>query len=131
MSEIPIIKPIKLKEYHVKHSKYEMVGPLPTRSILLGPSGVGKGILLQNMVLDIYRNLFARIYIFSPSIDVDFQTWKPVKDFIEKEMKIKHTDEEPIYFSEYDPEALGKIIDNQKRVTEYQKNKTIKDCFKY
>ncbi len=121
MEQIPDIKPIKLKEYNVKQSKYNMVGRLPVRQIVLGPSGSGKGIYIQNVIMDIYKNLFARIYIFSPSIEVDYQTWKPVKDYIEKEMGVTHTDEEPIYFSEYDPEALSKIINIQRKMCEYQK----------
>ena len=64
MQNIPKIHPIKVKEYENKQSKYEMVPKLPVRSIILGPSGSGKTILLQNMVLDIYRDCFNRIYIF-------------------------------------------------------------------
>ena len=44
-NEIPIIKPINIKQFETKQSKYKMVGSLPTRSILLGPSGAGKGVL--------------------------------------------------------------------------------------
>ena len=121
--ETPSIKPIRTKEYDVPKSKYPQVGSLPTRSILLGPSGSGKSILLQNMILDIYKGLFKRIYIFSPSIDVDFQTWQPVKSHIEKDLKIRETDEEKLYFSEYNPEALENIIDTQKKVTEFQKTR--------
>ena len=73
------------------------------------------------MILDIYKGLFQRIYIFSPSIDVDFQTWQPVKTHIEKDLKIKDTEEEPIYFSEYNSEALEKIISTQRKITESQK----------
>ena len=40
------------------------------------------------MILDIYKGLFQRIYIFPPSIDVDFQAWQPVKTYIEKDLKI-------------------------------------------
>jgi hypothetical protein len=123
MEKVPDIKPIKLKEYNVKQSKYNMVGRIPIRQIILGPSGCGKGIYIQNEILDIYKNLFVRIYIFSPSIEVDFQTWKPIKDYIEKEMGVKHTEEEPIYFSEYNPEALDKIINTQRKVTEHQKKR--------
>ena len=36
------------------------------------------------------------IYRFSPSIDVDM-TWEPVKKYIEHEMKIKHTEKEPLF----------------------------------
>jgi ABC-type transporter Mla maintaining outer membrane lipid asymmetry ATPase subunit MlaF len=60
-----------------------MVPKLPCRSILVGPSGSGKSVLLTNLILDIYRGCFSRIYIFSPSIDVD-STWLPVKKYIEK-----------------------------------------------
>jgi DNA replication protein DnaC len=64
----PVIEPIKITEYEVKQSKYEIVPKLPCRSILLGPSGSGKTILLQNLILNIYRGCFERIYIFSPSV---------------------------------------------------------------
>ena len=83
------------------------------------------------MILDIYKGLFQRIYIFSPSIDVDFQTWQPVKTRIEKDLKIKETEKEPIYFSEYNSEALEKIIDTQRKITEYQKNKNITSYIRY
>ena len=48
-------------------------------------------------------------------------TWEPVKDYIQKQMKVKHTDEEPIYFSEYDPEALENIINTQHKIITYMK----------
>ena len=128
MNKIPSIKPIALKEFDTKQSKYDIVPKIPFRSVILGPSGSGKTILLQNMILDLYRDCFSRIYIFSPSIDVD-TTWLPVKKYIESEMKVKHTDEEPIYFSHYDPEALHKIIDTQHKVIDYMKKKNIKKLF--
>ena len=56
----------------------------------------------------------------SPSIDVD-TTWDPVKKYITKVMKVKHTDEEPIYFDHYDPVALDNIITTQHKLAEYMK----------
>ncbi len=41
-------------------------------------------------------------------------------------MGIKHTDEEPIYFGEYDPEALTKIINQQRTICEHQKKENHK-----
>jgi hypothetical protein len=117
--DIPNIKPIKLKEYEVKQSKYNVVSKLPLRAIILGPSGSGKSILLQNMILDIYDKCFKRIYIFSPSINVDHQTWEPVKQMIEKE--ITNNDDEQFYFDHYDEEALFNIINTQRKIIEYQK----------
>ena len=59
------IKPIKHIEYDVKQSNYSHCVKLPTRSIVLGPSGSGKTVLLQNRILDIYKNCFNRIYILA------------------------------------------------------------------
>jgi len=117
--DIPNIKPIKLKEYEVKQSKYDVVSKLPLRAIILGPSGSGKSILLQNMILDLYDKCFKRIYVFSPSINVDYQTWEPVKKMIEKE--ITNNDDEQFYFDHYDEEALFNIINTQRKIIEYQK----------
>ncbi len=75
MSKAPKVKPIHVQEYTVKQSKYEVCGKLPIRSVILGPSGSGKTVLLQNMIMDIYRDCFSRIFIFSPSIEVD-ATWR-------------------------------------------------------
>ena len=121
MSLIPKIEPKQMTEYSVKQSKYDVVGKLPIRSVILGPSGSGKTVLLQSMILDLYRDCFDRIYIFSPSIDVD-HTWKPVKEYIDKHMKVQHTDKEPIYFDHYDPEALANILDIQHKITMHMKS---------
>jgi hypothetical protein len=67
----PQVQPTKVQEYTLKQSQYEMCGKLPIRSVILGPSGSSKTVLLQSMILDIYRDCFSRIYIFSPSIEVD------------------------------------------------------------
>ena len=86
----PKITPIQLKEYNSKQSKYSDVVPkLPMRSMLVGPSGGGKTVLLTNMILDIYRDCFSRVYIWSPSINVD-STWKPVKEYIQNHIKPNH-----------------------------------------
>ena len=87
MSGAPKIIPIQLKEYNCKQSTYNDVVPkLPMRSMLCGPSSSGKTVLLSNMTLDIYRDCFSRIHIWSPSINVD-STWRPVKDHIRDHSK--------------------------------------------
>ena len=117
----PIIKPIDVKEYTSKQSKYDVVGKLPLRDIILGPSGAGKGVLLSNMILDIYKGCFDRIYIFSPSIDVD-KTWIPVKEYIEKSQKVD-LKKEKLFFDSYDAEALENIVSTQHKVAEHMKSK--------
>ena len=120
-NQVPNIQPIKVKEYEVKQSKYHQCGKLPIRSILLGPSGSGKGILLQNMILDIYRGCFERVYIFSPSINVDV-TWLPVKEYLNKTINLSEN-EPPLFYDTNDQENLERIIDTQRKVTEHLKSK--------
>jgi hypothetical protein len=64
------------------------------------------------MILDIYKDLFERIYIFSPSVNID-DTWKPVKAYLHEKIKLKE-DEPPLFHDAYDPIQLSTIIDNQK-----------------
>ena len=121
MPNYPKIEPIKLKDYTSKQSKYKQCAKLPMRSIVLGPSGSGKTILLQNMILDIYAGCFDKNYIFSPSVNLD-HTWLPVKEYIKDKLKIKDDDkEDPIYYDEYVPEELLKIIETQTKITNYMK----------
>ena len=125
--QTPTIKPIQLKEYNCKQSQYNDVVPkLPMRSMLVGPSGGGKTVLLTNMILDIYRGCFSRVYIWSPSINVD-STWLPVKDYIRDH--IKPNEREKIYFDSYEPSELEQVIKTQQKVIDYQKEQKHKDLY--
>ena len=79
--KVPNIQPIKLKEYQTQQSKYDMFQEFHL-DLLYQVHQVVVKLLLPNMILDIYKNCFSRIYIFSASIDVD-STWLPVKKYIE------------------------------------------------
>ena len=46
-------------------------------------------------------------------------TWTPVKHYVEHEMKIAHTDKEPLFFDNYDANALQNIINTQHKVIDY------------
>ena len=72
------IKPINMTEYTCKQSKHTHLPKVPLRMILLAPSGAGKTVLITKLILNQYRGCFERIYVFSPSIDLD-NTWLPVK----------------------------------------------------
>ena len=121
------MKPIKVEEFDVEQSKYSQVGSLPMRSLILAPSGGGKTILIQNMKLDIYRNCFSRVYIFSPSINVD-ATWVPVIDYLKKNLK-QDSKKEPYLFDRYDEQALKKIIDTQHKLVSHMKANHMKKLF--
>ena len=115
----PEVRPHKVPEIQVKQSKYPHVPVLPMRAFIYGPSGSGKTVLLQNLILDIYRGCFARWYIVSPSINLD-HTWVAVKEYIRNEMGVD-TDKEKCFFDEYDPEALEAIIKQQFKLADTMK----------
>ena len=123
----PSLKPIQLKEHSCSQGHYgDIVPKLPMRSMLVGPSGSGKTVLLTNMIVDIYKGGFSRIYIWSPSIEVD-NTWKPVKDYIRDH--IKPNDRDKYYFDSYDPAVLEQAINIQKKVKGYQEEQKHKDLY--
>ena len=85
-----ITKPIKLQEYTCNQSNHDIVPKLPLRGILLAPSDSGKTVLLSNLILNVHRDCYERLCMFSPSVHVD-QTWQAVKDYQEKLMQVKET----------------------------------------
>ena len=126
-NKVPIIAPIKQIEYTCKQSKYgEHVPKLPARATICAPSFSGKTVLISNLILDVYRGCFNRIYIWSPTINID-DNFKPVKEYIEKE--IKPNEEEQVYFDHYDSADLQTVIEKQYKVIEYQKSQGNKQLF--
>ena len=53
----PTIEPYKHITYECKQSKYPQVEKLSFPSLVLGPSGAGKGVLLQRLILNIYKDV--------------------------------------------------------------------------
>ena len=71
--------------------------------------------------------MFERIFIFSPSIEID-DGWKPVKEFIEKDMGA-NTEREQVYFDKWDESALRTIIEQQKKITRTSKQLGLKKLY--
>ena len=86
-AEIPKVEPIDIPEYRYKNSKFDMMPKLPARMLCVASSTGGKTVLIQNLILKIYRGSFERIYISSPSVHVD-DTWSAVKKYIKDVMKV-------------------------------------------
>ena len=124
MTDVPIIKPINITEYEFKQSKYEHVPKLPFRSIIVASSTGGKTVLIQNLILNVYRNSFARIFIFSPSVHND-PTFTEVKKYIRDELHVDD-EKEQIDFDNYNPSDLENVIERQKKIINYMKSKKIK-----
>ncbi|CAE7941499.1 unnamed protein product, partial [Symbiodinium sp. KB8] len=114
-------------EYTSKAPRDPVVPKLPCTGVLLGPSKSGKTVVLISMILEQYRGCFERIYIFSPSINVD-DGWRLVKKYVEETMKVP-TDREQVYFEEWDEPALRQIIRQQRKITETSKQLKMRSLF--
>ena len=67
---------------------------------------------------------FERIYIFSPSVNID-DGWIPVKKYIEEDLGV-NTEREQTYWDEWDEAALRRIIQQQRKITEASKKLEMK-----
>ena len=87
---------------------------LPTSFILAAPTASGKTMIILNLLLRYYKDMFARIWFFSPSIKLDPQ-YAPIRKYLEK---MSDQDKEPLMFEDLDQTALGKILDDQRAICE-------------
>ena len=94
--------------------------PLCTRGIILGPSGSGKGVLLQWLITQAYRfPAVKRVYVWSPSVDLAPE-WEVVRRY-SKEVPGVDQQKEKTFFSEFHPADLQEVISTQEAVVAYIK----------
>ena len=124
---IPIVKPRNITEYEYKQSKYDHVPRIPFRSIIVASSTGGKTVLIQNLILDVYRDCFSRIFIFSPSVNTD-PTFVEVKKYVRDNMKVDDK-KEKLYYEEYNAEELAQVIDTQTKIITYMKDHDMKKLY--
>ena len=106
-----------------KQSKTEILPRLSSRICVAGPSGVGKGVLVMQLLTnpEFYRGCFERIYYFSQSAKVD-SNLLGLKAYCEKELG----QTEECLFSEFDEGFLRELLDRQLKITQYLKAKGAK-----
>ena len=121
------IKLFPTAEYSSKQPSDPVVPLVPCTGIFLGPSKSGKTVALISMILEQYRGVFEKIYIFSPSINID-DGWIPVKKYIEEDLGV-NTERERAYYDEWDEAALRDIIQRQRKITETSKKLEMKKLY--
>ena len=84
--------------------------------VITGQSGFGKTVLLSNLILDIYRNCFRRIYIWSSSVFLD-PVWEPVKKFVENDLGV-NPEKEKVHFDTFHIDEMQKVLDLQNKVNQ-------------
>ena len=87
---------------------------------MAGPSGVGKGVLVMQLLTnpEFYRGCFERIYYFSQSAKVD-SNLLCLRTYCEK--KLGQTEE--CLFSEFDEGFLRDLLNRQLKITQHLKQR--------
>ena len=83
-------------EYSFDQSHHEHVPSLPTRMLIVAPSGAGKTVLLASLVQDIFvtkggKSVFSRIFVRSPTVNLD-STRRSVKNFQHQQTRVPDED---------------------------------------
>ena len=94
--------------------------PSQRSGAFIGPSGVGKTTTAIAMLMGPYKNVYSRVYVFSPScapgIDPAWDSWrKHVKDYM------KVPDEEQTMWDTWEPQVLEKLIKRHAKVNAHLK----------
>ena len=106
-------------EYSSKQPSDPVVPLVPCTGIFLGPSKSGKTVTLISLILEQYRGVFERIYIFSPSIDID-DGWIPVKKYIEQDLGV-NTEREQACWDEWELRRIKRKITEASKKLEMKK----------
>ena len=124
------IKPSKSIAYKHKKSPFpQLDGVLPLRWSLASPSGAGKGVAMQNMILKHFRGCWERIYVFSPTAVLDKSTWDPVRKHLTEDRGIDLV-KEPAFFEEWDDGAtLDSFVKQNSEVVRKQKERGARQIF--
>ena len=81
----------------------------------MGPSGAGNGVWLCDTAVRIYAGRFERIFVWSPSVDLDHQ-WDPVRRYSERVLKVDQNTEKT-FFSSWDEGQVREVIRQHTEVT--------------
>ena len=116
------ISPAQAIHWDAKGSRFGHMPKPPLRWLIAGPSGAGKGVTMQNLLLNHYRGAFERIYCFSPTALIDTSTWGPVRKYIQDKMGV-YLEKEPAFFEEFDPAVVQWLINKHSEVVRKQKER--------
>ncbi len=121
------ILPLKEPEYAYPQSKSEFLPKLPLRALVLGPGSSGKTTMLTRLLVDkqFYGGRFSRLYWFSPSATVD-DSLDPLRDYVKN---LQDQDDDPSFHDEFDAPVIKRLLERQKKITEYLKRKGAKKRF--
>ena len=105
----------------------DVLGPPPLRIIISGPSGSGKGILTSQILLELHRGKYEKIYYFSASAKVD-DNLKPLEKYCFANLG-QDPEKDPCLYDSWDDSVVERILDRQAAVVKYMKERKSKKKF--
>ena len=96
----------------MRQSRYPTLPRLPARALLVAPSASGKTQTLIWMLMEGYKGLFDRIFIFCKTADCD-SAWAPLISYIRNEMKVPAS--ERVLWTDWDGEAVREVMEIAKQ----------------
>jgi Cdc6-like AAA superfamily ATPase len=112
-----MLKRIKETEWHYSQPQ-EPFPRVPGSGLILGPTGSGKSSLCVQMLLQAYKSVFSRVYVFSPSVDID-DLWEPVRKHNREVLGVDES--EQVMWSKWDETALVQIMERQAKMIKHMK----------
>ena len=96
--------------------------PSQRSGAFIGPSGVGKSSTAISLLLGPYKNVYSRVYVFSPSCaeGVD-SAWDAWRSHVRIHMRVP--DEEQTMWSTWEPQVLEKLTKRHQHVNAHLKAK--------
>ena len=94
---------------------------LPVKSLIYSPSGGGKTVLITNLIEHVYRDCFERIYVFSPSINID-DSWITTRRYLTESITLGEN-EPSLYQDNFDESVVDDIMNTQKKNNRSYKEK--------
>jgi hypothetical protein len=123
---MPTVEPLKQTgvELILRQSKTPILPTLSSRVIISGPSGVGKGNLVAQMLLNplFYRGCFDEILYFSASAQVD-PNLNPIRKYCEEHLEQSR----PCLYDTFDEQFLRDHLDEQLKLVRYTKKQAAKE----
>ena len=74
--------------WECRQSRHGHLPKLPARGVYLAPSQQFKTTAMVDLILRHYRGCFERIFVFSPSVDID-SAWEPVKEYVKVHLGVR------------------------------------------
>ena len=124
-SRLEIKPPPGVRKFHSKQSQLgEHLPSTAFRIVLLGPGSSGKTLAMQSMILNHYRGVFQKMFLWSPTSRLD-SGWEPVFRFMQRELgqDPEATGEEQCVWDTFSGADLEAVVEKHTKIVKELKSR--------